>query len=250
MLNFRNSVAVAAFALAAPAAFAGGYEPPVVEAQPVVVAPAAVVAGDWTGGYVGASLSYVITGKDRVGFHDAAPPHTYRGDIGSAKLNGLQGGLHLGYRNQVNDWVVGGELSYEASKAKDARSYDLTHTVGRGGKVTSAKDSTIGLRAKVGRLVDEQTLVYGTVGVARSKFKYTVHDDTYVNAANIEGVQKYNKTGFTVGLGVERKLNENWSVLGEYEYAHYKKTELLFRDVVTQATPKHHTIRLGVNYNF
>lgn len=68
---------------------------PVVVAQPTLIAPAA----DWTGGYVGAQLSYGNATAD-----DLFPGEEY---------NGALYGVTAGYRYDFGRLVVGGEAQYD-----------------------------------------------------------------------------------------------------------------------------------------
>lgn len=241
MPRFHSAAVIAACAMAAPAALAGGYQPPVVE--PVVVAPVAEVSyGDWSGAYVGATLGYVVAGNERVGFSDAAD--AYLGDVGEVDLTGPTAGIRLGYRVQRDAWVFGVELGYEAMNVDGDVSFDNAVGIGT---ITSNVENVLALRFKTARVIDEQTLVYGIAGLARGKFSYDL--DGVVPPAADTSVG-YHHSGYVLGLGVERRLSERLSVTGEWEYANFGKTDLDLGGVVTRATPKYHQLRLGLNYRF
>lgn len=229
---------------AAPAALAGGYVAPVV-APPVIAPVVEAVSGNWEGAYIGATLGYVVTGKERVGFSDAATD-AYLGDAGDVDLSGAMGGLRIGYRWQRDAWVYGPELGFEAGGVKDT--LDFNNSTGAG-SVTSKVRNVVALRFKAGREVNEDMLVYGIVGIAHGRFSYDLNATVNPPGASV-GSEKYSHSGFVVGLGAERRLSDRLSLTGEWEYAEFGKTDLEIDDTVTRATPKYHQIRLGLNYRF
>lgn len=223
-------------------AYAGGYVAPVIEETPVVVEPTPV--SDWAGAYVGGSLGYAFGGDDVVGLEksDGSERAT---DLGEVDMKGVNGGLHAGYRWQRDNWVFGPELGIEGGSVDGSDSFNA---LGMDRELESKLNYLVSLRMKTGYAVNPETLVYGTFGVAHGDFDYTLSD---ANASYTEG---FSDTGVTAGLGVERKLNERLSMFAEWEYRHFGKTDVSFAtdggDLVSQATPKHHNIKVGVNYRF
>lgn len=221
-------------ACAAVSAQAGGYVVPVLE--PVIAAPVAAPAADWRGLYAGLTLGYAFGADDRVGLSDGTVTPTGE----NLKLHGLNGGIHLGYRWQSDRWVFGPEVSLEGGNVKD--SYD--NATGNG--ETKLKNMAA-LRLKTGYLVNDQTLIYGIAGVAKAKFDYDVALDS--PAWNLD--ENFSRTGYVVGLGIERKLTERISITGEYEYANFgKKTLTGDAGITTEATPKFSNVKIGVNFRF
>lgn len=245
MFRINTSLAVAALALSAPAALAGGYTAPVVE--PVVVAPVVETApGAWEGAYVGGTLGYVFKGPDRVGIADPATGANTA--IGEFDLKGVTYGLRLGYGIQRGNWVFGPELSFEGGKAKD----DFSNA---DGSASTKIKHVIALRGKLGYLVSPDTMVYGMAGPASAKISEYNVDSTGSGPAGAPVTlieDSFTRSGYVVGLGVEHRFNENWSLTGEYEYANFGKRVLYDAAEVysTRATPKYHQVRLGVNYRF
>ncbi|CAM3911376.1 outer membrane protein [Paracoccus yeei] len=236
-----KSVALAAstLILGTAAAHAGGYVPPVVETAPAPVVIETPV-GSWQGGYAGLTLGYAFSGKDRVGLSASGVDGSdddFLGDVGELKLSGANAGVRLGYRWQRDNWVFGPELSYEGGSIKDDISGEL------GGVAYEAKseiNSVLALRLKTGYAVRPDTLIYGIAGVARADVDYEVN-----------GVEEgYKHTGYVVGLGVEKQLNDKWSVTGEYEYASFGKEGISVGDLTTEATAKYNNVKVGVNFRF
>ncbi|WP_170167064.1 outer membrane protein [Paracoccus methylarcula] len=223
-------------------AYAGGFVAPVIEPTPVVVEPTPV--SDWAGAYVGGSLGYVLGSDDSVGFEnsDTGARDT---DLGDLDLKGVNAGLHAGYRWQKDKWVFGPELGIEGG------SVDASENIspfGTDSEIESELNYLVSLRMKTGYEVSPNTLVYGTFGVAHGDFDYTLSD------ASSSQTKGFSDTGVAAGLGVERKLNENLSMFAEWEYRHFGKTDVAFDTdagtLSTRATPKHHNVKVGVNYRF
>ncbi|MDO5631679.1 MAG: outer membrane beta-barrel protein [Paracoccus sp. (in: a-proteobacteria)] len=250
-----RNLRLAAFATAAlpAAALAGGYTPPVVQA-PIVIAPSEQVAAPlWAGAYVGGALGYAFNGDDRVGMENvtggvAAGSVTPSGH--SLDVKGPAASLALGYRWQRNNWVYGPELSVDFGKVED--DYEAVaggSTFTDGGK--SEVNHIISLKFKGGSLVNEQTLVYGLAGIAYGDFTYT--QGTGEGALSVD----YDATRYVIGAGVERKINDRLSLFGEWNYYNFGKTDVFFpasegsdSGVQTVATPEHHLIKIGLNYQF
>lgn len=221
--------------LGAAAAQAGGYVPPVVAAEPVAPIVIEPVAGAWEGAYGGLTLGYAFEGNDRVGITEG---DDFLGNIGEATLKGVNAGLRAGYRWQRGNWVFGPELGVEGGDIKG----DTSGITDEGfvGEADTKVNHMIALRFKTGYAVRPDMLVYGIAGVGRVDMDY-----------ELNGVEdNFSKTGYIVGLGVEKQINEKWSVTGEYEYANFGKEDLHFGPYDTEATAKYNNIKVGVNFRF
>jgi len=218
------AAAAAATVFTISAAHAGGYIAPVIEVEPLVTA-----APSWQGAYVGATLGYAFGGDDRIGNR---PPGA---DLGKAELSGANLGLRLGYAWQRDRWVYGPELGITGGSIKD--SFDTVD-----GRFESKANHMLALRLKAGYLVQDDTLLYGIAGWQRGDFTY---DDLGTDV-------DYDADGYVIGLGVEKRLSERWSVTGEYEYANFGRTDVTLpvSGGASVATPEHSNVKLGVNYRF
>lgn len=230
--------------LAGSAASAGGYIAPVVEEIVPIVEPAPALT--WKGAYVGATVGYAFNGDDEVGYafddNVFATPETL-------EISGANAGIRAGYRTQftgrTREWVIGGELSYEGGNIDDSfdnGTYSAENSI----------NSVIALRMKTGVLnAAGNTLFYGIVGVAQADYDYEFSGllDDIAFSGKTDGETA---TGYIVGLGVERKLNERLSLTGEWEYANFGKETLKSDDGIfsTEMTPEFHNIKIGLNYQF
>ncbi|AGT07352.1 outer membrane protein [Paracoccus aminophilus] len=218
------------------AANAGGYNAPVVEPVVAPVIEVAPVVGDWQGAYAGVTLGYAFQGKDRVGLNEDGPGGMR--DLGELKLKGVNGGVRGGYRWQNGNWVFGPEVSFEGGNIKNDLATD------DGYSASSKIKNVFALRAKVGYAVQPDLLIYGSAGAARAKVDYTVDTPTTTMDTS------FNRSGYVVGLGVEKKLTERMSLTGEYEYANFGKETLDTGAGITKATPKYNNVRVGLNFQF
>ncbi|TWF56498.1 outer membrane protein [Neorhizobium alkalisoli] len=167
---------------------------------------------NWTGAYVGG-----------------------HGGMTSRKINpfdggkGLNLGVHGGYNADVGGAVVGGELDY--SYLGDAG------VKARGGKLDERH--RIAAKVKAGVPLD-QTLVYGTTGLAMTKFR---------DHGDVSGPDGW-KPGFLIGAGVEQNLTSNISARVEYNYVMTGDVRSETGGVESKKDVHDHTINLGVNYKF
>lgn len=233
-----TALAASLTVLAGATAHAGGYTPPVAEpaVAPVLVEPAPSM--NWQGGYIGATLGYAFGGDDVVGITDTTTtPETYVTDIGNLDGSGANFGIRAGYMWQNNNWVFGPELGFEITDIKG----DTSGTInGIPADADTKIKNVLALRFKAGYTVQPDTLVYGIAGWARADIDYNVMGEDL----------GYDTDGYILGLGVEKRLNEQWSVTGEYEYADFGKDTLYGSVFSTEATPKYSNIKLGLNFRF
>ncbi len=209
-------------AMAAAPAFAGGPVTPVSEIE--LIAPAAVAPPTpFAGYYAGVDLGYGFKGDDVVGVAG-----TQYGDL---ELGGALANLHVGWRWQPGIYVWGVELGVEGGDVQDDTADASTEM-----KYAAT------LRAISGWTPREDTLVYGFAGVSHGEFDYAISPLNYDDS--------FSRTGYVVGFGAERLLNDRWSVRGEYQYSDYGKETLDTVAGTTNATPKFHSVRVGMNYRF
>lgn len=169
--------------LAAPlAAMAGGMAAPVTE--PPVASPAPVAAAE--------------PSVDWTGFYGGMSlgvGHSFGNVAGNSGKMRIAG-ANLGYRTDIGKMIVGGELSYD----KD--------NIGKSNSTTGSQiNNTTALKLQVGTDIG-RTLVYGSAGVARAD-------------ARVGGVTGTD-TGYTVGVGADYALTQQWTLGGEVATDRYK----------------------------
>jgi outer membrane immunogenic protein len=222
---------------------------------PVMVDP----AYNWSGFYVGAtvgghwsneSVDPVMT--DPTGFF--GPPATGAGIIRSFSQttlhpSGVAGGVEAGYNWQSGQWVVGVEGDVTWLDGTSSR----TLTGFPGGTINPADIETNSgsarylatLRPRVGiSFAGNRALAYVTGGVAFARLNttdaYNAIGGTALGVVN----SGFNRTGWTVGGGIEYAVTHNWSVKAEYLYA-----DLGTATTAAQTFPPAVTAGTFINYN-
>ena len=197
---------------------------PAPATAPVYVPPRAAVY-NWTGFYVGAMGGY---GWSKNNGND---------------LKGGFGGGTIGYNAQFGNFVVG--IEGEGAWADINQSASFLGVV-----IATDRIQAFGsLTGRAGVALDN-VLIYGKGGgaVASNKISLTALGILGVNASDTQ-----THWGYTVGGGVEWGFTPNWSIKGEYLWAHYESQNYF----VNVAPPGFasgsfdvNTVKLGVNYRF
>lgn len=276
-------------------------------AAPLYVSPSPT----WTGYYVGGNIGYswgeadtditAIGSATRFAVNNFPSTFTSAGS-NTTQLNGVIGGGQIGYNFRLNrNWVVGIETDIQASAQRGTRSFEnafstpfcitaevtCISTQPLTGTAQTSYEAKIGwfgtLRPRVGYLLTDDLLIYGTGGLAYGNVQLS--GATNVNAAtslaiglplpfasNATGfsVSKTN-VGYSVGMGAEGSiwLPPRWRWKVEYLFvdlgsldaapgftlAGVGPTALLPFSPVTGSVLTHahftdHVVRVGLNYAF
>ncbi|MFN3657296.1 MAG: outer membrane protein [Pseudolabrys sp.] len=156
----------------------------------------AVLPYNWTGFYIGGDIG---AGWGR---HNRTIPSS--GFTNSYNSSGIIGGVHGGYNWQMQAIVVGLEADINATGIKGDDG-------GTGGTLDSTKLKWLGsVRGRIGYAFD-RFLVFGTGGWAFGGLEH------FNNAGAGETFTK-NRSGWTLGGGVEYGLTPNWTVRADYRY--------------------------------
>jgi outer membrane immunogenic protein len=185
-----------------------------------VVAP----AFNWTGFYLGAHVGYGFGRTTGITPGLVAYP---------ANTTGPLIGGQVGFNYQINQIVLGAEADI-ALAAITGRNPG----VGLPAPVLYRTNMLGSLRARGGIAVD-RVLLYVTGGLGFQNASFT----------NTVGPEKYTRTGWTLGAGVEYALTQNWTVKGEYAYYNFG-TRALGPTYTGTVRSDVHTVKLGVNYLF
>ena len=225
--------------------------------------PAAVWS--WSGLYIGGHVGY---GWGRDPFTDfifggKAPPSGIT--LSGINSKGTVWGFHAGANWQSGAWVGGLEIDLSGTSIKGSSSTSVSFT-------EDTTSNTIGLtrtdkfdllgsaRARLGYLVWPDVLLYGTGGLAWTRFVATA-DQTFLSAqpegtfslSFLESAPSW-RFGAVVGAGVEARLwDSNW--LARVEYLHYDffDTDHFSSSVGSFRTGGHLTVdvvRTGLSYKF
>jgi outer membrane immunogenic protein len=304
----KLATAIAAVALIGTPALAADMA---VKAPPPATAPVYT----WTGWYVGGNVGYswgsartdiaggatTITSFLGGAFTSQNPPVAFA-DSQTQRLNGVIGGGQVGYNYQFSPrWVLGFEADIQGSGEQGSNTFvdpfsatvcgDIVFTNGRfscitralNGTAVTAYDAKIGwfgtVRARLGVLITDQVLLYGTGGLAYGEVKESAA--TNVNGSVTNGIAPFapgatvfseskTRVGFAVGGGIEGKFS-HWLPAGWTWKAEYLYVDLGSLDMVTPfpgaiplvgvttpftgllATHTHfadNIMRVGLNYQF
>ncbi len=157
-------------------------------------------------------------------------------------MNQFTAGGYVGYNYQMGAFVVGleGDVKLASAMATwlSERSVQQQHQLELGRPASALR---------LGFLVTPRALIYATGGVAFSDYsaKAVVCCPTYVE------VLGGNRTGWTIGAGIEYALDNNWHLKAEYLYADYgNKTSSYDIGKGIRANITSNTVRVGLSYRF
>ncbi|MDI1266334.1 MAG: porin family protein [bacterium] len=275
-----KAIAVSAFAAVAATSVASAAD----MAPRYTKAPAAVVeVWNWTGFYIGGNVGYswgrgssdVSYFNSVTGLPIAAPAGSILG--GSYDMNGAIAGGQVGYNWQSGNWVFGLEADAQWSDEKGRGVYNCAATLAGGPclpALTFLPPGATGtgltldqhlewfgtVRGRVGILATPKVLFYGTGGLAYGSIKTTGALSGFNGngvAVTSVGSSSDIRFGWTVGAGVEGKINRNWSAKLEYLYMDFDT----FRAGTFTVVPglvganvdsrfRDHVLRAGLNYTF
>jgi len=212
---------------------------------PMKAAPMYVPAATWTGFYAGLHLG----GNWQHVKADYADPT--EGAIGKAYGGGVIGGAQVGYNWQTGNTVWGLEATISGLSGKSL--VDAVENPGKGHSIESKIEWLATFRGRAGWLMNPDTLLYVTGGLAVGGVKNSADPDGFLTnpPAGTKSVSK-TKTGWVFGGGMEHKLNRNWSVALEGLYVDLGKTTGTSPDGSNSTIFKNTAVigQLKVNYKF
>jgi opacity protein-like surface antigen len=225
--------------------------------------PAAV--WNWSGLYLGGHAGY---GWGRDPFTDVI--FTGKAPLTGINSNGFLGGFQAGANWQAGAWVGGLEIDLSATGIKGSSSVSSTVSFA-GATATTSETQTdkfdlLGsARARLGYLVWPNVLLYGTGGLAWTRFEQTT--DELILLTNLQNGPPSNvsiaatvsdaswRFGWAAGAGVEARLwDSNW--LARLEYLHYDFGDSgnNFSTTGAPSTTSGHltadVVRAGLSYKF
>ena len=231
----------------------------------------------WTGFYIGGNIGYSWgQSKTDATFTNAATGAVLGTASDKFDLNGVIGGVQLGYNWQTGLWVWGIETDFQGSGEKGSTNF-LCGTTGTtcspgntaipGGTapVSASFNQKIEwfgtLRGRVGYTVTPDILFYATGGLAYGSIK----TDGVLTGYNAGGIavgtgfsNGTTKAGWTVGAGIEGRVSGNWTVKGEYLYMDLGTASgnavtvgtLPLINLGYNSKITDHILRVGFNYKF
>lgn len=202
--------------------------------------PPAPVAINWTGFYVGGHAGLAAGNYDWT--------FVGNGSTTSHNFSQFAGGAQLGFNYQIGQWVLGiegsgtwGDMNGESTCPNPA---------------ATCRSEKEWLAAATGRIGYAWTdfLFYGKGGAAWTDNKFHV---LFPAGPALNESASGQRTGWTVGAGLEYAFWKDWSARIEYDYYDFGTQRVDFtRDatgafVETADIKNHvHTVMVGVNYRF
>ena len=186
---------------------------------------------------------------------------TFLNDSVGHNPQGVIGGAHAGYQLQLSQWswfsssgiVIGVEGSVDGTSINNTVFDPFSELAVR---TQVPVEGSIRLRAGVAW---DRLLVYATGGAAFTSIKDTYTDWTgFVTGVPLayEAITK-NRSGWTVGGGLQYAVTDNWSVGVEYRYSdfgHYTDYPFTIFTVGDVLTEQHHLtqnqVQVGLTYKF
>jgi outer membrane immunogenic protein len=256
--------------------------------MPVKAPPAPVVVDPWTGFYVGLNGGYSWGRSDtNAAFYNATTGAVIVPPAGSVitsalNLNGGVFGAQAGY-NRLNGYFLWGiETDIQWSGEKGSATFfcanPTTGTTGAPCTQQTARTFPAGtpidalsiqqqidwfgtLRGRIGTLATPSWLLYVTGGLAYGEIK-TASALTGLNgngvASTVAASLTTTRAGWTVGLGVEGRINDNWSAKAEYLYVDLGTVNTVIVNTATappllaasSSKVTDNIFRVGINYRF
>jgi outer membrane immunogenic protein len=213
---------------------------------------------DWTGIYVGGHIGGGML-VDSVSQNGVSTATTATNLLSSGSLRpaGVIGGGQIGANYQFAPWVVGIEGSWTDSAIQGNTKIGVASTaipappVIAQERFTSQAQWFAALTGRVGYAANDW-LFYAKGGGAWMNARYT-EDLLVVGGAAfpVSQVISDNRTGFTVGAGIEVGLVENLSAKIEYDFYDFGSKNYNFNAITPVSVSSNlHTLIVGLNYKF
>jgi len=233
--------------------------------MPVKAAPVAPV-WSWTGCYAGMDVGYTSarfreSNVTSVGIPPVVPINTTFANFNFSG-DGMSGGGQIGCNLQNGAFVWGVEtdiqgLSGGGQKLFTASIFEFPQAGAFSTDVRSTLRYFGTVRGRVGWTATPTTLLYVTGGFAYARVNSGLcFSPTASGLCGAFGTDDtHNHTGYTVGVGGETKVAQNWSAKLEYLYANLGSQTYNFLNIAGinyqwNERVDIHTVRLGVNYRF
>jgi outer membrane immunogenic protein len=208
----------------------------------------ALAEGSFEGFYAGTQLGY-HDGKDKGTEYDTGVASDY---TQTTEPSGASLGIFGGYNKLVTPSIVLGiEASIDSrsqddsSPQKDLGVPDLDYLA----KIDIR--SAWSLQARLGRIINEQTLLYVTGGFAGARIQSSFCDVTVPECES----HSDSENGWIAGLGIEHLLTDYLSIKAGYSYADYGSrdvsTAVVYGDGYYEKQEyTEHSFQVGLAYHF
>jgi outer membrane immunogenic protein len=202
---------------------------------------------DWTGIYLGGHIGGGLL-TDSVSENIATAPTLL--SSGSLRPAGVIGGAQVGANYEFAPWVVGIEGSWTDSAINGNTLIGTTNPATPQERFTSQAQWFAALTGRAGYAANDW-LFYAKAGGAWMRVRYTEDLLTPGGATAMTQVFTDNRSGFTVGAGIEFGLVENLSGKVEYDFYDFGSKNYNFNTITPVSVKSDvHTLTVGLNYRF
>jgi outer membrane immunogenic protein len=253
-IRFAVTIAAAAFSItSAGAADLGRFPPPARFYPPPA---AAVRVYNWTGCYLGAQFGGAFSNDHVDGVFPTGPGTTgpLNQNLGpTGVLIGGQGGCDLQF---ARNWVIGGQIDGDWTNLNS--SVGLNAGSSSHGTFNVKTNSIATATGRIGYAVNFDTIagLFYLKGGAAFLGNDTSNFIGHIPGSNFNfSAPSESRWGWTIGLGTEWAIFENWSIFGEWDYMNFGTNNVTFTDPAfgsSQVSIKQNIneLKLGINYRF
>jgi outer membrane immunogenic protein len=204
---------------------------------------------DWTGIYLGGHIGGGIL-VDSVSQNGVSPGGFNLANTGTLRPAGVIGGAQVGANYEFAPWVVGIEGSWTDSAINGNTLIGTTNPATPQERFTSQAQWFAALTGRAGYAANDW-LFYAKAGGAWMRVRYTEDLLTPGGATAMTQVFTDNRSGFTVGAGIEFGLVENLSGKVEYDFYDFGSKNYNFNTITPVSVKSDvHTLTVGLNYRF
>ena len=239
-LTFAAAASIAALATAP--AFAADLGRPIAKAPAMVAAP---VYSSWTGFYIGGQVGYQYGYfRERDFLLGAGTPFAET----TFNPDGVVGGGHIGFNFQTGPVVFGVEGDIEGSGVRGGfRGPGGGFFAGEGTDFNQRWQASI--RGRLGFTAGNTVMLYATGGAAFSDFRYALFAPGFATRTC-----DVDRTGYTVGAGIEWMFAPSWTARVEYRYSDFGTFDLPITVGNLAGRARQYvefsTVRVGISYKF
>jgi outer membrane immunogenic protein len=218
-----------------------------VKARPM--APAAIVAYNWSGCYIGGNVGVGFLRDEQTRIGTVGGVAVLSNDFGSGSHTNIIGGGQIGCDYQfASNWVIG--LQGMANFGDNTESHGNPAFAGFRDDTNLRR--TVTATGRLGYLFAPQVLGYVKGGAAWARLDYT----NFFPSGALSETASETRTGWTIGGGLEWMIAQGWSVFGEFNYLDFGTHDVTFatpgtvgasilRTKVTESQ-----VLFGLNYKF
>lgn len=167
---------------------------------------------------------------------------------------GLSGGIVAGYGKTVKGVYLGAEVAGELSNANGKSSFNTENGGNNSGNVSARKKDSVSVAARIGKQIDEKTLLYAKAGIASNNYNFSssIANET---AGVTESASSSKNTRILqpiVGIGLERKIMKltpkiDLHLGAEYEHSFGKATNVNLSSSTASGVSKFDTSSDAIN---